>query len=204
MTGRDGGRDIDLRQFAARGHAALRPAGGTAAAASSSPPICASAWTKPTPSPRASSTPSTSTSREAASTRPAEARYVPVWEPAEEPRRSDLARGGSAPSSGAPATAPTTAGSRSRSSTAAATPSTAAASPPPRPLLPRPALAVHLGLGPLSGVGHRRGVPRRPHRRARRAGRAGAAERAGAGVVTKSLKGLGPHDRTWARSWTGA
>ena len=64
-------------------------------------------------------------------------------------------------SSGAPASARTIAGSSCRSSTAKATPCTSAASARARALLPRPALAIHLGFRALLRRRPGRAIPRR-------------------------------------------
>ena len=95
VTGRDGGRDIDLRAFAWDGmrlYGRLTGIDGTMLTLRRRPG--AATWTTPTRSPRASRTRSTSGSSGAASTAPTEPRYTPVWRPNAPPTELDLAAEG--------------------------------------------------------------------------------------------------------------
>ena len=159
VTGRDGGRDIDLRAFARRRHAAVRPADGhRRRAAAASPPTWPPTSTTPTRCRSRSRTRSTRTSTPAGSTR--------------RPRRATPRCGAGRPARpaatwrGPGVTAVIWCTGFRRDYRWVDVPVFDGRGYPthdrgrdqlPGPVLPRPAVAVHLGLGPV----RRRGPGRR-------------------------------------------
>ena len=154
VTGRDGGRDIDLRRFALEGmqlHGLLE---GFDAGTLRFQPTCAKTSTRPTASTTASTPASTASSRRRASRRHQPASTPPSGSPKQNAARSTCSRPASAPCSGASASGPTSAGCRPDVFDARGHPQhERGVTSHARAELHRPALAAHLGLGPLLGRG---------------------------------------------------
>ena len=194
VTGRDGGRDIDLRQRAREG---MRLYGRLVGVRGSHLELAGDLRQNLDQADAVAESIKTSIDKfiaERGVDAPTEARYRPVWEPAGETPSLDLASTGDhhgdlvhrlplrLPLDRGPdlrrARLPGALSRRHRGE---------------RALLPRPALALHLGLGPLLRRRRRRRLPRRPRRGARRrCPRTGpGAQRAGARLLSGA--GRTPH-----------
>ena len=127
VTGRDGGRDIDLRQRALEGmelYGRLLDVTGDRLVCADDLALCLDQADQVSESIKTSIDGFIAKKAIAA---PEEPRYRPVWAPAGNGRSSIIARPASHPSSGASAFAPITAGSTCRFSTAAVSPAMSAA-----------------------------------------------------------------------------
>ena len=145
-----------------RGHAALRRACRHRRREVELRADLAAALDMPTRSTTAINATSTGTSPTGAGGAAGQA-LVPVWEPAAEREQLDLGAPESRRRSGASASRPTSV-DRPPAFDGRGHPRTSAASRRGRPVLPGPAMAAHLGLGPLFRRRARCAVPGRAHR----------------------------------------
>jgi len=131
VTGRDGGRDIDLRKFANEGMELVGLLHGLQGdTLQFAPDLTANLDAADAVYNRINASIDAHIARNGIATDEGPSVYTPVWKPAPSARRSACRSMASPPSSGASASRPIFPGSRRRCSTAAATPAMYAVSPP--------------------------------------------------------------------------